>query len=308
MNGGFRLSERIKRGTLCSLDSLGADEDMHGTATAVETWLVLEYNGRWSGEAFRESHIPETVKVGIKRYLESFPNSRLQLVKKKKRSADGIKLFMAHSREKNSAIYETTLRAYEDLLDRDIDSLFEERATESKEPVFLICTNGEHDKCCGKFGMPVYVEASVGMYGQNAWQTTHLGGHRFASTFVCLPHGLYYGRVREGKTAEQIFGEYKKGRIVLESYRGRSCYSPPVQAAEYFLRKETGVRDLSAFYLKGVMENNGTIKVEFYVGESEKIFRVNIRRLDSALRILKSCGDEERSFAPQFRLLGIGEA
>ena len=302
------MSERIKRGTLCSLDSLGADEDMYGTATTVETWLVLEYNGRWSGEAFRDSRIPETVKAAIKRYLEPFPNPRLQLVKKQKRSGDGIKLFMAHSREKDSAIYETTLGAYEELLDRDIDSLFEERASLSKGPVFLICTNGEHDKCCGKFGMPVYVEAAAGKYGENAWQSTHLGGHRFASTFVCLPHGLYYGRVREGKTAEQIFGEYKQGRIDLESYRGRSCYSAPAQAAEYFLRKETGVREISAFYLKDAKEESGIINVEFFAGEGENIFRINLRRLDSALRILKSCGDNDRSYIPQYRLLGIGKS
>jgi hypothetical protein len=221
---------------------------------------------------------------------------------------DGIKLFMAHSREKNSTIYETTLGAYEDLLDRDIDSLFEEGTTESKEPLFLICTNGEHDKCCGKFGMPVYMEASAGKYGQNAWQATHLGGHRFASTFVCLPHGLYYGRVRDGKMAEAIFGEYKQGRIDLGSYRGRSCYSAPVQAAEYFLRRETGVRDISAFYLKDAKEENGVINVEFFGSEGENIFRVNIRRLDNALRVLKSCGDNERSFIPQYGLLGIREA
>ncbi|MEW6145103.1 MAG: sucrase ferredoxin [Thermodesulfobacteriota bacterium] len=298
------MSERIKRGTLCSLDSLGADEDMYGTATTVETWLALEYDGRWSGEAFRESYIPETVKAAFKRYQDTFPNPRLQLVKKRKRSPDGIKLFMAHSREKDSVLYEATLGAYEDLCDRDIDSLFGERA---KEPLFLICTNGEHDKCCGKFGMPVYMEAAEGMYGENVWQSTHLGGHRFASTFVCLPHGLYYGRVREGKTAERIFGEYKNGRIELMSYRGRSCYSAPVQAAEYFLRRETGVREISAFYLNNVKEESGRINVEFLAGEGGNIFRVNLRRLDSALRILKSCGDKERSFAPQFRLLGIGE-
>lgn len=301
------MSEQIKRGTSCSLDSLGANEEMYGTATTVETWLALEYNGRWSGEAFRDSRIPETVKVAIKRYLETFPNSRLQLVKKQKRSADGIKLFMAHSREKGSALYETTLGGYEDLLDRDIDSLFEEMASESKEPVFLICTNGEHDKCCGKFGMPVYRDAEEGAHGDSTWQTNHLGGHRFASTLVCLPHGLYYGRVREGKTAEQIFGEYKNGRIDLESYRGRSCYSAPLQAAEYFLRKETGIREISAFYLRDAKEKDGEIRAEFLSEPDEKIFEVRLRRLDNAFKILKSCGDKERSYAPLYRILSIGE-
>ncbi|MGH7849811.1 MAG: sucrase ferredoxin, partial [Thermodesulfobacteriota bacterium] len=234
------MSEQIKRGTLCSLDSLEANEEMYGTATTVETWLVLEYNGRWSGDAFRDSKIPVAVKTAINRYLEGFPNSRLQLVKKEKRSGDGIKLFIAHTREKDPVLSEVTLGGYEDLLDENIDIIIKDRSSGIKEPIFLICTNGEHDKCCGKFGMPVYLGAAEGAYGQRTWQTTHIGGHRFASTFVCLPHGLYYGRVREGKTAEEIFGEYKNGRIELGSYRGRSCYSAPAQAAEYFLRKETG--------------------------------------------------------------------
>lgn len=301
------MSDETKQGTLCSLDSLEADEEMYGTATTVETWLVLEYSGRWSGDAFRDSRIPAAVKTGIKHYLESFPNSRLQLVKKEKRSGDGIKLFIAHSREKDPALSEITLAGYEDLAGPDIDSLFGKRASELKEPVFLICTNGEHDKCCGKFGIPVYRDVAAGAHGSNAWQSTHIGGHRFASTFVCLPHGLYYGRIREGARADEIFGEYKQGRIDLDSYRGRSCYSPPVQAAEYYLRKETGVRDISAFYLKDAKEENRTVNVEFFAGEHGNIFRIGLGRLDNALRIIKSCSDNGRSFIPQYRLLSIEE-
>jgi hypothetical protein len=301
------LSEQIKRGTLCSLDSLEANEEMYGTATTVETWLVLEYNGRWSGDAFRDSKIPVAVKTAINRYLEGFPNSRIQLVKKEKRGGDGIKLFIAHTREKDPVLSEITLGGYEDLLDENIDIIIKDRSSGIKVPIFLICTNGEHDKCCGKFGMPVYLGAAEGAYGQRTWQTTHIGGHRFASTFVCLPHGLYYGRVREGKTAEEIFGEYKNGRIELGSYRGRSCYSAPAQAAEYFLRKETGIREITAFYLRGMKVENEEIQVDFQSAHDEKIFNVKLRRLDSAFKILKSCGDKERSFIPLFRLIRIEE-
>ncbi|MCI0481834.1 MAG: hypothetical protein L0213_09635 [Candidatus Dadabacteria bacterium] len=301
------MSEHIKRGTLCSLDSLGANEEMYGTATTVETWLVLEYNGRWSGDAFRDSKIPEAVKTAINRYLERFPNPRIQLVKKQEPGGDDIKLFIAHSREKDPILSEITLGGYEDLLDQDIDRVIKDRSTELREPIFLICTNGEHDKCCGKFGMPVYQEAARGVYGRNTWQTVHLGGHRFASTLVCLPHGLYYGRVREGARAEKIFGEYRNGRVDLGSYRGRSCYSAPVQAAEYFLRKETGIREISAFHLRNAKEEDGEIRAEFLSIPDEKIFEVKLKRLDNAFKILKSCGDKERSYVPLYRLLSIGE-
>lgn len=301
------MSDEIKRGTLCSLDSLEADEEMYGTATTIETWLALEYSGRWSGDAFRDSRIPEAAKAGIKRYLEKFPNPRLQLVKKEKRSGDGIKLFIAHSGEKDPVFREITLGGYEELLDLDLESVTRNPATERGEPLFLICTNGEHDKCCGKFGVPVYRDAANGTHGGNIWQTTHIGGHRFASTFVCLPHGLYYGRVREGARADEIFSEYKQGRIDLRSYRGRSCYSPPVQAAEYFLRKEKGVREINAYSFKAAGEENGEIRAEFISATNDRIYIVRLRRLDTSLRVLKSCGDKERSFIPQYILQSIVE-
>jgi hypothetical protein len=300
------LSVTIKRGTLCSLDSLEAEEEMYGTATRVDTWLMLEYNGRWSGEAFRDSKIPEKVKGRISRYLDGIPNSRLQLVKKQEQIEGGIKFYIARSEEKKPRLYEFEINEYEDLLDLDIDSIMQNGSSERREPIYLICTNGEHDQCCGKFGMPVFLDMAQGTHSADTWQTTHIGGHRFATTFVCLPHGIYYGRVREGKRAEEIIDEYRNGKIDLRSYRGRSCYSAPVEAAEYFVMKETGVRDISTFYLKGAKEQNGEISVEFFSGDGEKIFRVKMRRLDNVLRILKSCGDKERSYIPQFRLLSIG--
>jgi hypothetical protein len=300
------LDTTIKRGTLCSLDSLEADEEMYGTATRVDTWLILEYNGRWSGEAFRDSKIPERAKARISRYLNDTPDSRLQLVKKKGQSEDGIKIYIARSEEKNPRLYESAISEYEDLVDLDIYSIIQNGKFERSEPIYLVCTNGEHDQCCGKFGMPVFLDVAEGAHNEDTWQTTHIGGHRFATTFVCLPHGLYYGRVREGKRAEEIIDEYKNGNIDIRSYRGRSCYSPPAQAAEYFLRKETGITEIAAFFLKHIKEADGEIKVEFLSVFEEKIFEVSLRKLDSTLRILKSCGDRERSFIPQFRLLSIG--
>ena len=303
----MELKDEIKRGTLCSLDSLEADEEMSGSATSVETWFVLEYNGRWSGEAFRDSRIPDAVKTSIKEFLDAQPHSRLQLVKKQDLSSNSIKLFIARSQEKNPSLSEITLGGYKELLDSDLESIIRDKATERSEPVFLICTNGEHDQCCGKFGMPVYLDAATGVHGSNTWQSTHIGGHRFASTLVCLPHGLYYGRVRDGEKANEIFSEYAKGRIELASYRGRSCYSPPVQAAEYYLRNETGVKEIRGFNFKCAGEAKDDIKAEFISATDNKIYIVSLRKLDTSLKVLKSCGDKERSFITQFTLSNIKE-
>ena len=281
---------------------------MYGTATTVETWLALEYNGRWSGDAFRDSRIPDAVKTTVNDYLAALPNPRLQLIKKQEQDTDGIKLFIARSGENSTSLSEVTLGGYEELLDNDVGSVIRNHAVERSEPLFLMCTNGEYDQCCGKFGMSVYRDVAAGAHGGSAWQSTHLGGHRFASTFVCLPHGLYYGRVREGTRADEIFSEYKQGRIDLGNYRGRSCYNPPLQAAEYFLRKETGMREIDAYSFKSTGEENGEIRAEFISTTDDRIYIVRLRKLEASLKVLKSCGDKERSFIPQYRLLRIGQA
>ncbi len=61
-----------------------------------------------------------------------------------------------------------------------------------------------------------------GIPGQ-VWETTHVGGHRFAANLVILPHGLYYGPVGlEAATA--AIGAYQRGAVALDRYRGRAGY------------------------------------------------------------------------------------
>lgn len=275
---------------------------MFGTAPRVETWFLLEYGGHWTGEAFKDSEIPEKVKKRIKRYLKRYKNSRLQLIKKQKPTVEGIKFFIALSAESRPRLYELNLESYEDLLQLNIESLLKGDSNLRKEPLFLICTNGEYDTCCGKFGKPVYLEVAGGVHGGDTWQTIHIGGHRFASTFICFPHGLYYGRLREGGKAEELIEEYKKGRMNIRSYRGRTCYDQEVQAAEYFLRKETGISEISAFLLKKYKESKRGLSAEFIHKNKKTKYKLKIRKLEDNTAVLKNCGDKKASHVTQYRL------
>jgi hypothetical protein len=62
-----------------------------------------------------------------------------------------------------------------------------------------------------------------------------VGGDRFAANIVCLPEGVYYGRV-EPHRAAYLLAEHRAGLVDLDHYRGRSCHPPLVQAAELFAR------------------------------------------------------------------------
>lgn len=296
------MAAKTKQYSLCSIDSLNADEEMYGTAPRVDVWLLLEYRGRWSGSAFKDSKIPKAVKSHLDNALKSISNSRLQLIKKHDNNDARLKFYIAVSKEKKPRLYEFELDSYDDLLSLDIKRSMRSKKHICAEKKYIMCTNGEYDMCCGKFGMPVYLDLAKGKYGPQTWETTHIGGHRFASTFVCLPHGVVYGRVREGKVAEKIIDEFEHGKINLSSYRGRSCHAYEVQAAEYYLRKETGITDISEFIFKNLKKDDKKSVVRFLSPPDNGTHKVRIRQDKNALKIIKSCG-EKPSYVPQFRLL-----
>ena len=291
-----------KSKTLCYESSLNANEELYGTAPRVDVWFLLEYRGHWSGKAFKDSKIPKAVKSYLNKELKTVKNSRLQLIKKHNNSDEGLKFYLAVSDETNPRLYEFKLNNYKDLLSLKIKKILKSDEYLCNEKIYIICTNGEYDTCCGKFGMPVYLDIAGGNYSSQTWETTHMGGHRFASTFVCLPHGLVYGRVREGRVAESLIKEYEDGKTDLSSYRGRSCHTGEVQAAEYYLRKETGIAEISDLVFKNSKKSGKKYNIKFLSQTNQTAHKVKLIQDKNAVKIIKSCGDKN-SFIPQFRLL-----
>jgi hypothetical protein len=304
---GVRMSKESNRDFFCSELSLEAKEEMFGTVPRVDVWFLLEYTGSWGEKAFPSSKIPENVKKRLSEYLNSIPNSRIQLIKRHQESEDTLKFYIGFSDELEPKLFEISLSNYEDLLSLDIPKVISHGAFLRKEPLFLVCTHGTHDKCCGKFGVPVYLETVKRENGFLAWQCTHLGGHRFTANFLCLPHGIYYGRVRESDVA-RLINEYQGQLISIENYRGRSCYSPETQAAEYFLRLHTGIREIHGFHLKKIKRVDKEVWIIEFISESNgKTHRVHIERDSTALKNYTSCKDEDKSPIAQYRLIDYKE-
>lgn len=292
----------IKNKILCYESSLNANEEMYGTAPRVDAWVLLEYRGNWSGSAFKDSRIPKKVKSYINKELKSVKNSRLQLIKKHDNSEEDLKFYIAVSDESDPRLYEFKFKDYEELTSINIKKILKSDKHLSDEKIFILCTNGEYDTCCGKFGMPVYLDVARGKYGPQMWEANHIGGHRFASTFVCLPHGLVYGRVREGKVAEKLIKEYENGRVNLASYRGRSCHPIQAQAAEYYLRKETGNIEIAELAFKNLKESGKKYNIKFLSQSDKTVHNIKIRQDKNAIKVIKSCGDKN-SYIPQYRLI-----
>ena len=110
--------------------------------------------------------------------------------------------------------------------------------TERRDPLYLVCTNGRRDACCALYGRPLMVALSS--VTPHVWESSHIGGHRFAGNLVCLPEALVYGRVMPERGVALV-AAHARGRLDVRSLRGRAVWPVAAQAAEIELRLHLGL-------------------------------------------------------------------
>jgi hypothetical protein len=230
----------------CAEVSSAAAEPLGATASRIEHWLLVEYAGMWPYDPLDAAPFVGGLRRHLEEQLASLPNSRLLLVKQPTRTSPRrTRVFVARTSERDSLLLGTELPDIGALVDVDLAAVLEgDDASTFGEPVahplLVVCTHGKRDRCCARFGQPLCVALHRQVPGSWLWQSSHVGGDRFAGNVVCLPEGLYYGRVGR-KDVPGLVDAHRAGRIALDHYRGRSCYSFPIQAGELAARRELGL-------------------------------------------------------------------
>jgi hypothetical protein len=107
---------------------------------------------------------------------------------------------------------------------------------------YVVCTNGARDPCCAIRGAAVAAALDAARPGA-AYESSHLGGHRFAANVLVLPDGLAFGRLGVS-SALALVEELEAGRLPLEHFRGRTSFTAEQQAAEILLRRELALDGL----------------------------------------------------------------
>jgi len=208
--------------TTCSQTSLALGEPLHGTAPYAPRWLLVEHPEPWERKAVAEAGLGELEargkEVGV----------RVGLVRR----------FGRPSSRGSRRVFLVSCMPLEPFVELLPEPDLVARGERVDGPLYLVCTNGRRDLCCGRAGRELGRELAPEL-GERLWETTHIGGHRFAPNLVCLPEGLVYGRL-DGDSARRVVREHCEGRIVLEHFRGRTSLEPEAQARDFFARRETG--------------------------------------------------------------------
>jgi hypothetical protein len=305
----MHTSESFPTDYRCSLRSLELDEPLFASATETQVYFLLEYARSWGAKALDESDLAEAVKAHLKQALKDIPGARLLLIKGRPgRSASRPRFFAARLSDSHPGLYAFELGSYVELLDLDLPALAAGAAAYasqiSPDPLYLICTNGRRDPCCAVNG-PAVFRALSRLPNLQVWQTSHLGGHRFAANLVYLPDGLFFGRLDPRSAAEVVAG-LQRSELALDHFRGRACYAQPVQAAEYYLRRKTGLLGNRAFHLQTAEQTSAQQwRVIFAASDDTIRYQMEIQRQVHEESFFQSCRQDKLSPLVTHQLLSL---
>ena len=225
---------------LCAETSRAHAEPLHATASRVDTWILIEYRGLWAHDAVDGSTLSSELKAFLVEERRRLPHARILFVRRnERRSRDGLLAYVARSTRTERGLRCLELERHDDLIGLDLAAAGEP----VEHPLFLVCTHGKHDRCCAKFGRPLYDAIGEQVDDGWAWQSSHIGGDRFAGNLVVLADGVYYGRVEPAEAWPVVEAALGR-RVHLPLYRGRSCYGFAAQAAEIAVREATSLLGL----------------------------------------------------------------
>ena len=255
----MRQESSLSRRAFCANVSNESAEPLAATASRIDHWILVEYRGAWNREVLGGSLLAPELKAHLRAQLRALGKARLLFVKKPERRGYARRqLFYGCSKPGEERFFALEFDRHDDLLGLDLAAALAGKdviGAPVERPLFVVCTHGKRDRCCAKYGQPLYDELRDEADSDWVWQSTHVGGDRFAGNVVVLPHGLYYGRVAPGDV-RGLLAAQASGRLWLEGYRGRSAYPFAVQAAEQTLRVEEGLIGLDDVAVLGWEANS----------------------------------------------------
>jgi hypothetical protein len=233
-------------GPRCSTLAAMLGEPLAGSASYASTWLAVEQPGPWGREALRESHFDSDVGAELAERVAG-TGVRVVLIRRPGSHPDRHRpiprrVYLAHTAPGRTWLERWQVGDPKELLDLDFQAAGAGVAPGVGDPVgrplLLVCTNGRRDVCCALMGRPI-AAALARVHGEDVWECTHTGGHRFAPTAIALPTGYAYGRLDLPSAASLL----EDTEVRVDICRGRSTWNAVGQVAELAVRLATGDTD-----------------------------------------------------------------
>lgn len=254
----------------CSVQWADPEVAVWGTAPVAAFWVALEQNGPWGSRAWTQSGLPPELGAAIEQACLDHGGRGL-LIRNPAAHPRGAGLrraYVAGALGSRPWLLTGHLDDPTRLLDLPFGSLSTGPAAavsatvpwlvEQPDGLLLVCANGRRDPCCARSGGPLGRQLLTSHPNQ-VWESSHLGGHRFAPTALVLPTGQVLGRLTR-QLAEAALAAASRRELVGPGGlhdRGRSHLAPELQVADAFVRAAVQATDPARLLLEAATVGSG---------------------------------------------------
>lgn len=220
----------------CSVVSKANGEDPIGTANKADIYLIMEIPLPWTEEHLFGNPLIKKILGFVKELRQQ--NIRvipMAIAPDKEYSVSGYSRVIHYRRRTQ---YEAQFEKQEFLVPKNqfaqlvttllqhpdqINQFESYRQRNSCIRELMVCTHGNVDAACARFGFPIYQKlrqeyAAKSNGNLRVWRCSHFGGHQFAPTCLDLPTGQFWGHlepeildnlVHRNGTVEQLRKYYR---------------------------------------------------------------------------------------------------
>jgi hypothetical protein len=232
---------------------------MLGTAFPASRLLLVEQPGPWGERGLRDSRFGADAAPLLDQAASA--GVRVQAIRRPGRTPPDADRHwaLADTRPGHESLRRGTYRSAAELLDLPLDGSAGEP---DGQPLFLVCAHSKHDTCCALRGRPV-AAALHRLRPGRVWETSHVGGDRFAANVLVLPAGLLYGRVLPF-AAEEFVAAAEADEVIGALLRGQVGLPPAAQAALAFAHEHLALRrrrDLRVESTAAVVDGTSVVRL-----------------------------------------------
>lgn len=211
---------------LCADSARERGDPIEGTALHLSRLLLIEHPGPWPFHALESDGVVDVVPALVEATRAA--GGRTFLIRRTGRRETSEDRAWAVVDVEAGRIRWGSWSSPADLVDLAVPTLSAASEDWSSEPAFLVCAHGRHDTCCAVRGRPV-AAALAERWPEATWESSHVGGDRFAPNVVVVPDGTYYGAL-EADSVVDVIADHLAGRVRAEYLRGSSSLPPVAQA------------------------------------------------------------------------------
>lgn len=310
----------------CSQTSRQSGVDIVGTASEHQVYVAIECPLPWESYDLDSKGIPEDLRSLGKEIYDDYDRyqTRFLLIHNEHLKQDNVTRVLVFRKPSGPATaYEkqefhlATIHAVAPLV-RQVVMGEPGNATPVEVPSrdILVCIHGSRDRCCSRFGAPIYHQArklvtDLGLQNTRIWQASHIGGHRMAPTAIDFPSARYYGYL-DADSLQSVLTHGGDIHSLKSIYRGWGVLPWAAQVLEKHLLLTHGWDWLTYAVTARVLEHDDEetynlveLSYQTLIGEQQTYQAEIVADESGTVAIPSSCASEKHSSVTPYQVQNL---